>query len=136
MKGLYSSTGCVCMCMSEDGINVKIVATSDGYSGSSKDHYYWSQGKSEEASRLFCRERSCGCPPCLMLMPWNCLMLPRSGLEAGTTLPGLLILWINICGGKWLFASIWNGYLLSYLRGVVNREGIQFLPGILRKRSE
>ena len=42
----------------------------------------------------------------------------------------------NVCGGKWLFASIWNGYLLSYLRGVVNREGIQFLPGILRKRSE
>ena len=47
----------------------------------------------------------------------------------------VLILYINICGGKWLFASIWNGYLLSYLRGVVNREGIQFLPGILRKQD-
>ena len=40
MKGLYSSTGCVHMHMPEDGTNVKIVATNDGYSGSNKDHYY------------------------------------------------------------------------------------------------
>ena len=91
MKGLYSSTGYVYMYIPEAGINVKIVATNDGYSGSSKDHYYWSKGKSEEASRLFRRERLCGCPPCLILMPRNCLMLPGNGLEAGTALPGSLV---------------------------------------------
>ena len=61
IKGLYSATRYVCMYMPEDGINMKTVETDDGYSGSSKDHYCWSRGKSEEASRLFLCKRSCGC---------------------------------------------------------------------------
>ena len=91
MKGLYSTPGYLYMYMPEDGINVKIVETNDGYSGSSQDHYYWSRGKSKEASRLFRHERSCGCPLCVMLMPWNYLMLLGNGLEAGTILPGSLV---------------------------------------------
>ena len=91
MKGLYSTTDYIYMFIPEDGMNEKVVATNDGYSGSIKDHFYWSRGKSEEASKLYRRESACGCPPCLKMIPENCLLLPGSNLEEGTVPAGSTI---------------------------------------------
>ena len=88
MKGLYSVTHYIYMFIAEDGIDEKVVDVAAGYSGSSKDHFYWSKGASKEASSLHRRERACGCPPCFMMMPEKCQMLPGSGLEAGIIPPG------------------------------------------------
>ena len=62
----------------------KVVSVKDGYSGSSKDHYYLSRGLTEEASHLLRRRRACGCQPCLKLIPF-CLLTEDSLLSAGTT---------------------------------------------------
>ena len=58
-KGIYATTQYVYMFPPEDGIDHNIVAIDSGYSGSSKDHYFWSMGVTEEASRLSRRERAC-----------------------------------------------------------------------------
>ena len=88
MKGLYSTTHYIYMYLPEDGIDETVVAVEKGYSGSSKDHYYLSLGKTAEASGLHIRERACGCPPCLKMMPDKCLLLPNSNFEAGINPPG------------------------------------------------
>ena len=76
------------MYLAEDGMDEKVVATAEGYSGSSQDHYYLSMGASEQASRLFRRKRACGCQSCLKLMPEDCLLLPGCNFDAGVTSPG------------------------------------------------
>ena len=88
MKGLYSVTHYIYMFIVEDGIDEKVADVAAGYSGSSKDHFYWSKGASKEASSLYHRERACGCPLCFMMMPEECQMLSGSGLEAGIIPPG------------------------------------------------
>ena len=62
-----------------------MVGVKEGYSGSSNDHYYRSAGATVEASRLFWRERACGCRPCLKLED-GCLLTPaNTETKAGKT---------------------------------------------------
>ncbi len=65
------------------------MAANEGYSGSSKDHYYHSLGVTSEASCLKHQERSCGYQSCLKLME-GCLLAPanqcqRVGITPRTT---------------------------------------------------
>ena len=69
MKGLCSVTHYIYIFIAEDGIDEKLMDVAAGYSGSSKDNFYWSKGASKEAYSLHRRERACGCPPCFMMMP-------------------------------------------------------------------
>ena len=71
------------MFIAEDGIDEKVVDVTVGHNGLSKDHFYWSKGATKETSSLHCRKRACGCPPCFIMMPEECQMLPGSDLEAG-----------------------------------------------------
>ena len=80
------------MFIPEDAIDDKIVGVKEGYSGSSKDHYYCSIGATEEASRLFRRERACGCQACLKLED-GCLLTPaNSETKAGITPRGTTVI--------------------------------------------
>ena len=88
MKGLYSTTGCIYIYIAEGGINENIVAVETGYKDSSKDHFYWSRGMTEEASTLYRRERACGCHPCLKTIPEECELVTGSGLESGVNPQG------------------------------------------------
>ncbi len=83
-KGLYATTKYIYMYLPEDAIDKAVVAANDGYSGSSRDHYCRSEGKTEEASRLLRREQACSCNPCLKLED-KCLLTPAAPLKAGTT---------------------------------------------------
>ncbi len=76
-RGLYATTQYIYMFIPSDAIDDKVVAVDEGYSGSSKDHYYRSMGATEEASRLMRRERACGCRPCFSLYD-NCTMTPTN----------------------------------------------------------
>ena len=84
-RGIYAATKYIYMFIPEDGIDESIVSVDEGYSGSSKDHYYCSLGAIPEASRLERRERACGCRPCLRLVP-GCQLTPSA---IGTLLAGL-----------------------------------------------
>lgn len=85
-RGLYASTRYIFMYLPMDGIDEKIVSVEEGYSGSSKDHYYRSIGATDEASRLIRRERACGCRPSLRLVMDGCtLTKANTTLAAGTT---------------------------------------------------
>ena len=65
------------MYIPEGAIDDKIVVVEADYSGSSRDHYYRSNGTTEEASRLLRRERACGCRPCLQLKD-GCILTPAN----------------------------------------------------------
>ena len=85
-RGFYATTQYVYMYMAENGMDEKIVSTEEGYKNSSKDHYYWSRGRTQESSRLLRRCRACGCQPCLKLDQEKCELTPaRIELMAGTT---------------------------------------------------
>ena len=88
MRGLYASTRYIYMFLAEDGMDENIVSAAEGYSGSSQDHYYFSMGASEQASRLFRHKRARGCQSCLKLIPEYCLLLPGCNFYAGVTSPG------------------------------------------------
>ena len=68
-----------------DAIDEKIVSVEAGYSGSSKDNYYWLMGVTIEASRLWRKERACGCQPCFKLQPGCSLTRDNVDLMAGLT---------------------------------------------------
>ena len=85
-RGLYATTQYIYMYLPESGIDDKLTSVEEGYKGSSKHHYYRSIGMTEEASRLSCRERACGCRPCLRLICDDCtLTRSNTTLAAGTT---------------------------------------------------
>jgi hypothetical protein len=85
-RGLYATTQYIYMFLEEDAMDEAVVATDNGYSGSSKDHYYRSLGATLEASRLSRRERACGCGQCLMMKQQNCELTPNNTtLKAGAT---------------------------------------------------
>ena len=84
-RGLYATTKYIYLFIPADAIDEKVVAVDEGYSGSSKDHYYRSLGATEEASRFNRRERACGCQPCLKLIDGCLLTLANESRKAGTT---------------------------------------------------
>ena len=51
-KGFYATTRYVHMFMAEDGMDKSVVATDEGYKDSSKDHQYWSRGRTQTLERL------------------------------------------------------------------------------------
>ena len=52
MKALHSATHYNYIYIADDGIDEKIVDVAAGYSGLSKDHFYWSKGATKEASSI------------------------------------------------------------------------------------
>ena len=85
VKGIYAPTKYIFMYIPEDAIDKSVVAVDNVYHGPSNDCYYQSLGVTEDASRLSCRERACGCQPCLKLQPGCTLTPANSALMSGTT---------------------------------------------------
>ena len=59
-KGFYATPQYVYIFFADNGMDKSVVDTNEGYNDSSLDHYYWSRGLTETASRLTRRLRVCG----------------------------------------------------------------------------
>ena len=71
-KHWWSHTKYLYCFVPEDGIKYDLVSAKKGYSGSSRDHQYFSVGSEMGDSEIICREKVCSCTPCLCGRPREC----------------------------------------------------------------